>query len=158
ARGAQQDLGTAFAVATSLAGAGRVQIAGNVGYAVDFSRPGAGFRTSYTRGETEDSNPEFVVTARQIYLAPGTGTGQSAPALRTLSADLLDRVTVADNVTVDYGFSFQTVAYVDRLHNVSPYLRATFDGGKWGRARVGFSAGAAPTELLARDGAQEGGL
>ncbi len=158
ARGAQQDLGTAFGVATSLPGAGRVQFAGNVGYAMDSSRPGAGFRTSYTRSETEGSNPEFVVTARQIYLAPRAGAGDSAPALRTLSTDLLDRVTVADNVTVDYGFSFQTVAYVDRLHNVSPFLRASFDSGKWGRVRTGFSAGATPTELLARDDAKEGSL
>jgi len=157
-RGAQQDLGTAFALATSLVGAGRVQVAGNVGYAVDSSRPGAGLRTSYTRSEAEGSNPEFVVTARQIYLAPQTGSGNSMPALRTLSADLLDRVAVADNITVDYGFSMLTIAYVDHLYNVSPFFRATFDGGEYGRVRAGFSSGATPTELLARDEAKEGSL
>ena len=158
ARGAQQDLGTAFAVATSLAGAGRVQLSGNVGYAVDSSMPGAGIRTSYTRSSTEGSNPEFVVTARQIYLAPRAGTGDSAPALRTLSADFLDRVAVAENLMVDYGFDYQTIAYIRRLNNVSPFLRATYDAGTRGRVRAGFSAGATPTELLARDDEKNGSL
>ena len=71
---------------------------------------------------------------------------------------LIQNFNVADNITVDYGFSMLTIAYVDHLYNVSPFLRATFDGGEYGRVRAGFSSGATPTELLARDEAKEGTL
>lgn len=156
--GAQQDLGTAFALATSLAGGGRIQFDGNVGYATDSPVPGAGIRTSYTRSSAEGSNPEFVMTARQINLAPGAGTSDMAPTLRTLSTTFLDRIAIADHFTLDYGFSYETVAYVRRVSIGSPFLRTTYDGGRWGRVRVGFSSGSHPSELLARDQEQNGNM
>ena len=158
AAGAQQDLGTAFALATSLAGGGRIQLDGNVGYATDSPLPGAGIRTSYTHSSGEGSNPEFVVTARQIYLAPRTGSGEMAPALRTLSTAFLDRIEISDRFTLDYGFAYEAVAYIHRVSNVSPFLRTTYDGGRWGRVRAGFSAGAHPSELLVRDQEKNGNL
>jgi hypothetical protein len=158
AAGAQQDLGTAFALATSLAGGGRVQFDGNVGSAVDSPLPGAGIRTSYTHSSGEGSNPEFVMTARQIYLAPRTGSGEMAPALRTLSTAFLDRIEVADHFTVDYGASFDSVAYIQRVNTLSSFLRTSYDAGRWGRVRTGFSAGAHPSELLARDQEKSGNL
>jgi hypothetical protein len=163
ARGAQQDLGTAFALATSLAGAGRVQLSGNVGYAGNSALPGAGIRTSYSRSGMDGSSPELVLTMRQFYLAPRTGSGiavgsENNPALRTMSFAYLDKVDVADNLRVDYGFDFQSVSYFDRLNYLSPFLRATYDLGDQGRVRVAFSSGAHPTELLVRDGEKSGEL
>jgi hypothetical protein len=163
ARGAQQDLGTAFALATSLAGAGRVQLSGNVGYAGNSALPGAGIRTSYSRSGMDGSSPELVLTMRQFYLAPRTGSGiavgsENNPALRTMSFAYLDKVDVADNLRVDYGFDFQSVSYFDRLNYLSPFLRATYDLGDQGRVRVAFSSGAHPTELLVRDGEKLGEL
>ncbi len=156
--GAQQDLGTAFALATSLANGGRIQLDGNVGYATTSPLPAAGIRTSYTHSSGDGSNPEFVMTARQIYLAPRTGSGESTLALRTLSTTFLDRIEVAEHMTVDYGFDYATVAIIHRTSTISPFLRATYDGGRWGRVRVGFSAGGHPTELLARDQEKNGSL
>jgi hypothetical protein len=156
--GAQQDLGTAFALATSLAGGSRVQLDGNVGYATDSPLPGAGIRTSYTHNSGEGSNPEFVMTARQIYLAPRTGAGEMAPALRTLSTAFLDRIEVADHFTVDYGGAFDSVAYIQHVNTLSSFLRTTYEAGRWGRVRAGFSAGAHPAELLARDQEKNGNL
>ena len=156
ARGSQQDLGTAFAMATSLAGAGRVQLSGNLNYANNSALPGAGLRTSFSRPTESGSSPEFVVTMRQVYLAPRGGLGilfasTNAPALRTMSLAFVDKFDVAENIRVEYGFDFQSVAYLDRLNFMSPFLRATYDAGEQGRVRVAFSSGARPTELLARD-------
>jgi len=164
AQGAQEDLGTAFALATSFAGSGRVEMSGNLGYAGNnIATPGAGFRTSYSRSSTDGSNPEVVVTLHQLYMAPRGASGitvgtDGAPPLRTMSVALLDSIEVADNVRLDYGFDYESVSYLDHLNYVSPFVRATFDSGSRGRVRVAYSSGAPPAELLARDEAKSGSL
>jgi hypothetical protein len=161
--GAQQDLGTAFALATSLAGSGRVQFSGNVGYRANASLPAAGFRTSYSRPSADGSSPEVVVTMRQLSVAPRGGSGiavgtDSAPALRTMSVAFLDGLQIADNLRLDYGFDSQSISYLDRLNYVSPFLRVSYDAGPQGRVRLAYSSGAHPTELLARDADSSGNL
>lgn len=163
ARGSQQDLGTAFAIATSLASSARVQLSGNVGYAGSSGLPGAGIRTSFSRATSDGSNPEVVVTMRQVYLAQRTGSGMvmgsdGAPALRTMSLAFLDKAELSDNLYLDYGFDFQSVSYLDRINYASPFVRATFDAGNQGRVRVAFTSGGQPTELMARDGQKSGEL
>jgi Carboxypeptidase regulatory-like domain len=161
ARGTQQDLGTAFAIATSLPSSARVQLSGNVGYAGSSVLPGAGIRTSYSRSTGDGSNPEIAVTMRQVYLAPRDSVAlgsDSAPVLRTMSLALLDRVDVSENLRVDYGFDSESISYFDRIYYVSPFVRATFDAGAQGRVRVAFTSGGSPTELLARDDQKAGEL
>ena len=161
--GAQQDLGTAFALATSLAGAGRVQFSGNVGYRANAGLPAAGFRTSYSRATTDGSSPEVVLTMRQLSVSPRGGTGiamgtDSAPVLRTMSVAFLDSLQAADNLRLDYGFESQSISYLDRLNYVSPFLRATYGAGPEGRLRLAYSSGAPPAELLGRDAEASGNL
>jgi hypothetical protein len=163
ARGSEQDLGTAFAIATSLASSARLQLSGNVGYAGSSGLPGAGIRTSYSRATQDGSNPEVVVTMRQVYLAPRTGSGivagsENTPALRTMSLAFVDKAEISDNLSLDYGFDFESVSYFDRINNVSPFARASYDAGPQGRIRVAFTSGAPPVELLARDAQQSGEL
>src|SRR5665213_2278475 len=163
ARGSQQDLGTAFAIATSLASSARLQLSGNVSYAGSSGLPGAGLRTSFSRSTTSGSNPEVVVTMRQLYLTQRSGSGlvmgsDSGPALRTMSLAFLDKAELSDNLYLDYGFDFQSVSYLDRINYASPFVRATFDAGSQGRVRVAFTSGGQPTELLARDGQKSGEL
>ena len=162
ARGTQQDLGTAFAIATTLPSSARVQLSGNVGYAGSSVLPGAGIRTSYSRSTGDGSNPEIALTMRQVYLAPRDSAvamgSDGAPVLRTMSLALLDRVDVSDNLHVDYGFDSESISYFDRIYYVSPFLRATFDAGAQGRVRVAFTSGGSPTELLARDNQKSGEL
>lgn len=161
--GAQQDLGTAFALATSLAGSGRVQFSGNVGYRANAGLPAAGFRTSYSRPSADGSSPELVVTMRQLSVSPRGGSGiavgtDSAPALRTMSVAFLDGLDIADNLRLDYGFDSQSISYLDRLNYVSPFMRVRYDAGPQGRVRLAYSSGAHPTELLARDAESSGNL
>jgi len=163
ARGSEQDLGTAFAIATSLASSARVQLSGNVGYAGTSGLPGAGIRTSYSRSTQDGSNPEVIVTMRQVYLTPRPGSGivagsDNMPALRTMSLAFVDKAEIADNLSLDYGFDFQSVSYFDRINNMSPFVRASYDAGTRGRVRVAYTSGAPPVELLARDGQQSGEL
>jgi hypothetical protein len=159
--GGIEDLGTAFALATSLAGSARVQLSGNVGYAANnLSTPGAGFRTSYARSSADGSNPEVVLTFHQFYTAPRASSavlgGDSAPPLRTTSLAVLDSLEI-EGIRLDYGFDYDSVTYFDHLNYVSPFLRATFETGSQGRIRVAYSAGAPPAELLARDAAPVSG-
>jgi hypothetical protein len=161
--GAQQDLGTAFALATSLAGSGRVQFSGNVGYRANAGLPAAGFRTSYSRPSADGSSPEVVITMRQLSVGRIGGSGitvgaDNAPALRTMSIAFLDGLDIADNVRLDYGFDSQSISYVDRLNYVSPYMRVRYDAGPQGRVWLAYSSGAHPAELLARDAESSGNL
>ena len=161
ARGTQQDLGTAFAIATTLASSARVQLSGNVGYAGSSALPGAGIRTSYSKSTGDGSNPEIAITMRQVYLAPhdsAAALGSDPPVLRTMSLALLDRVDISDNLHVDYGFDSESISYFDRIYYVSPFIRATFDAGAYGRVRVAYTSGGSPTELLARDNQKAGEL
>ena len=97
----QADLGTAFALATSVFGRNQLEVSGNVAYSTHSGAPGAGFRTSYRR---EGVSPEVAVTIQQIYLpgraslAPLSGQTDSLPALRTMSVSVHDSVPVADNL------------------------------------------------------------
>jgi hypothetical protein len=161
-QGAGEDLGTAFALATSLAHSARVQFSGNLAYTANNpTMPGAGFRTSYARTAPDGSSPEVVLTMHQLYLA-NRGTGavagtESAPPLRTMSVAILDSLDIADNIQLDYGFDYDSVAYLDHLNYASPFARLTFDGGERGRIRMAYSSGAPPAELLARDDARSSG-
>ena len=157
AGGAEQDLGTAFAVATSVRGTSRILLSGNVGYSANSPLPAAGIRTSYTSKMADGSSPLLVMTARQIYLAPRAGAGESALALRSLSSAFLDNLQISQRVSVDYGIQLQSVAYAQRTSSVSPFLRANYDAGNWGKLRAAASSGARPGELVARD-AQAAGM
>ena len=162
ARGTQQDLGTAFAIATTLANSARVQLSGNVGYAGTSVLPGAGIRTSYSRSTGDGSNPEIALTMRQVYLAPRDSAmalgSDGAPVLRTMSLAMLDRMDISDNLHLDYGFDSESISYFDRINYLSPFVRMTFDAGSQGRFRVAFTSGGNPTELLARDDQKAGEL
>jgi hypothetical protein len=161
--GFQQDLGTAFAMATSLSGAGRVQFSGNVGYGQNATMPTAGFRTSFTGPGADGFAPQVVLTMRQMSLAPRIGTGitvgaENGPMLRTMSVAFVDHTNVGESVSLDYGFDMQSISYLDRLNYVSPFIRATYDAGTGGRVRMAFSSGSHPVEMLAREEAKSGEL
>ena len=55
----------------------------------------------------------------------------NAPALRTggMSLAFVDKAEISDNLTLDYGFDFQSVSYVDRINYVSPFVRG--DSSIW---------------------------
>jgi hypothetical protein len=138
----QSDLGTAFALATSVFGHNQVQLSGNVGYSAHTGLPAAGFRTSYSH---DGSGPVVAVTVQQVYL---TGQADGAPALRNMSVSMHDSVMVTENLRLDYGGSFDSVTYMDHLSSLNKFGRLTYDLGTAGKVKVAFSSGGPPTELL----------
>ena len=155
--GNEADLGTAFALATSLAGSGSLLVSGNLGYGSATGVPTAAFRTSYSR-EIGGGTPEISLTMRQLFL-PGrigaaiTGAEPGAlPMLRSMSAGLDDSTQVADNVTLQYGFTMDSVAFLDHLNYFSPYARLVADLGNGAELVVAYSSGNARPGLDAAAG------
>lgn len=146
--GNQQDLGTAFALATSIYGKSRLQLSGNLGYATNAALPAAGFRTTYSRTGDSGSNPEITVSMQQMYLP---GRGDSIPLLRTASVGMFDRLDLADRLHLEYGFNYESVTFLDHLNYVSPFARATYDLGSHDSLRMAFSSGTQPEQLLSRN-------
>ena len=158
--GNEADLGTAFALATSLYGSNMLQVSGNVGYGSLSGAPSAAFRTSYSRNVAGGS-PEFSLTMRQLYLPErlglALGGNESAlPMLRTMSAAFDDSTRISDNVSFQYGFTMDSVTFLDHLNYFSPYARLTYDLGKDGRLEFTYTSGNARPDL--GDDAQDSDL
>jgi hypothetical protein len=160
--GNEPDLGTAFALATSFFGVNQFQVSGNLAYSAATGLPAAGFRTSYSRGAPGGtSSPQVNLTMRQLYMRPRAGvsllTGQdgAAPALRTMSAGFLDHRDLSDALRFEYGFSLESVSFLDTLNYFSPFGRVTYDLGDGESIEFAFSSGAPPAELMSPP--QEGG-
>ena len=148
---AQTDLGTAFALATSIFGHNQLQLSGNLGYSAHSGLPTAGFRTSYSH---DGAGPEVAVTVQQVFLPvrggfPGIGgQGDGTPALRIMSVSMHDSTMLTDDLRLDYGGSFDSVTYMDHLNSLNQFARLTYDLGRGGKVMVAYSSGAPATDLL----------
>ncbi len=155
---ASPDLGTAFALATSVFGNNQVQVSGNFGYSSYSGNPTTAFRTSYRRQLAGGEAPEVQVTMRQTALPsrPGAamlaGMQDGAPMLRTLSASLADQTDLTDRIRFEYGFTMDSVTFVDRLNYFSPYGRLTYDRGDGEVIQLSYLSGAPPAALLNQTG------
>jgi len=150
----QTDLGTAFALATSVLGRNQLQVSGNVGYSAHGGMPAAGFRTSYSR---EGSGPEIAVTMQQVFLPARAsqpemnGQAEGEPALRTMAISIQDKLVIADDLRLDYGMSLNSVSFLDHLNYLSKFARLSYDLENMGTLQLAYSSGAPPTQLLADD-------
>jgi hypothetical protein len=150
--GNEADLGTSFAVATSLFGRNQVAVSGNLGYMAQSGMASAGFRTSYTR-EFGPTSPVISLTMRQMVmprageaLLGGPGTGD-LPPLRTMSVSMGDEARLSDSLRVQYGFSLDMVSFLDRLHYLSPYVRADYKLSDSSNLDFSYTAGNARPDL-----------
>jgi len=147
----EADLGTAFAVETSLYGNSLLQMSGNFGYGSQTGVPAAAFRTSYSR-ELAGGKPVVSVTMRQLYLPERlgpvlAGTDAGVPILRSLSASVDDRTQVTDNVSVQYGTQVDMVSFLDHLTYLSPYARLAWAIDHAMDIEVAYSSGNARPEM-----------
>lgn len=162
--GGGQDLGTAFALSTSLYRGGHVHFSGNVAYLSNSGIPTAGFRTSYARDSSESTGPEVTLTVRQAFLPVRAGMGMfsldadGGPLLRAISLGAIDRLQLLDNLSLEYGFSADSVAFMGRLNYASPFARLTYNLDGVGSLQFAYSSGAPPTDLLGRTGEGEADL
>ena len=152
--GSEADLGTTFALATSLFGNNTVQFSGNVGYGSQTGVPTAAFRTSYSRS-LGGANPEVSVTMRQLFL-PGrvgaalTGNETALPMLRSMSASFDDHNQLTDELSVQYGFTMNSISYLDHLSYASPYARLKYSLGDQGELEFAFTSGDARPNLAGK--------
>jgi len=158
----EADLGTAFALATSLYGTNNLQVAGNVGFGSQTGVPAAAFRTSYSR-DMMGGSPEVSLTMRQLF-APGrlptalAGPESSLPLLRTMSASFDDRTQLSDDITFRYGLTLNSVAFLDRLNYASPYARLTWDLGGGSKLELTYTSGDARPDLAAGSPSEDADL
>jgi hypothetical protein len=160
--GTEADLGTTFALETSLYGNSLLQFAGNLGYGSATGVPTAAFRTSYSR-EIAGDTPQVSITMRQMLMPGGLGTaGPDSPGLpmmRNLSASVDDQYKVTDNVTLQYGFTMDSVTFAGHLNYYSPYARLKYadDNSSFevayssGNPRPNMDGEMAPDSSLQRD-------
>jgi hypothetical protein len=159
----EADLGAMFALATSAFGdgSGMFEVSGNLGVGSMTGIPASAFRTGYRRNASGDG-PEFSLTVRQIYLpgrvgGPMSGAGPGAPLMRSISGSFDDRTRLSENVTVQYGFTMDTVSFLDRMNHFSPYARLTYSMGDAGELAVVYTSGNARPGLDGQAGS-DGGL
>jgi hypothetical protein len=151
----QQDLGTAFGVATSIHGRSRVRVSGNLGYTPVSGLPSAAFRATYSRDSDGGRGPQLALTARQVYLPVMIGSGVAGsiigPALRTASMTAVDRIDLADTLRLEYGVSLESISYQGRLNYMSTFGRATYEAGAFGTVKLAYSSATDPEDLIPRD-------
>ncbi|HEX3745640.1 MAG TPA: carboxypeptidase-like regulatory domain-containing protein [Bryobacteraceae bacterium] len=152
----QADMGTAFALATSILGSNNLAVSGNLGYGSQTGVPAAAFRTTYSR-DTMGGNPQVSLTMRELYLPGRLGAAMSGaegglPMLRTYSGSFDDHMRLGDNITLKYGVTMDNVVFLDRLNYLSPYARLTYDLGNGSELDVTFTSGNARPELAGTAG------
>ena len=156
------DLGTAFALATSVYGANHLKFSGNLGYAVDSGIPSAAFRTTYSRdvgGTDLTQSPEISVEMQQLAipsrisggLLPGAaflagGADPALPMLRVLSVSFNNKMQVSDSIDIVYGAEVDSISFMQRLNYASPYARLSWTG-LGGRIDMTYTSGNARQSL-----------
>jgi Carboxypeptidase regulatory-like domain len=133
AGGTEADLGTEFGVQTSIFGANKLDVVGNVGYASATGMPAAGFRTTLSR-QMGDSTPSISITMRQLSvpnhfnaaLAGISGLDSGAPFLRSMSLSLANKTQLSDQLSVEYGMELDSLSYLSHNHYTSSYSRLTY--------------------------------
>jgi hypothetical protein len=147
----QADMGTAFALATSIKGSNNLAVSGNLGYGSQTGVPATAFRTTYSR-KAMGGSPQVSLTMRELYL-PGrlaaamSGSEPALPMLRTYTGSFDDHMKLSDDITLKYGVSMDNVVFLDRLNYISPYARLTYDLGNGAELDVTFTSGNARPEL-----------
>ncbi len=159
--GLAPDLGTAFAIATSVFGTRELTVSGNVGYALQAGIPTAGFSTRISGPESSVA-PDVELTVRQAAVRGLAGASMlrgsgEAPPLRTMSIKLGDRTSITEDLAIEYGALLEAVSYIDRITAFSPYARLSYDLGETGRLEIAYSSGAPAADLILNgpDAAQE---
>jgi len=153
AAGNEADLGTAFAVATSLFGNNQVAVSGNLGYTAQSGMASAGFRTSYSRS-VGMVTPVVSLTMRQTSLprlsesiVSGPAAALELPPLRTMSVSFGDDTAISDSLRLQYGFSLDSVSFLDHLHYFSPYARLKYTLPDSSKFEVAYTSGNARPDL-----------
>jgi hypothetical protein len=147
----EADVGTAFALATSLFGNNMLEVSGDLGYGSQTGVPLAAFRTSYSR-RTGLDGPVVSVTVRQLYLPgrlgfAGAGPDASQPVLRSVAAGFDDHTRINDQLAVQYGVTLDALPIAGSPNQSSPYARLSYTPDKSSEVSFAFTSGNARPDL-----------
>ncbi|MBI1354362.1 MAG: hypothetical protein GC160_08450 [Acidobacteria bacterium] len=145
----ESDLGTSFALATSVFGNNDVTVSGNFGNNIAGDTPTTGFRGSFKR-ELGFSAPEVSLTVRQLQTSAAAGRAlfdpmqgsSSMPSLQTLSLGFRDSTKIGASTELKYGFLYESVRFIDRLDYVSPFAKLTHEITPRRSVELRYSSGA----------------
>ncbi len=153
--GTESDLGTAFAVATSLFGNSNLLVSGNLGYGAARGVPSAGFHTSYSREMAYGAQPEVSLTVRQLFGPVLAGRAlfgpvhSIAPVLQAFTFGYQDRVALGDLMQLEYGFSYDSISFLDRLNYFSPFGKLSYQLDEETQVVLRYSGGTPRLEAAA---------
>jgi len=155
----ESDLGTSFALATSLFGENAVTVSGNVGYADATAGPTTAFRTSFQR-DLGFGAPEVSLTVRQLQADVGASRAfldpvqarDGAPALETFTLGFSDRAQLGESTHLEYGFLYESVSFVDRLDFVSPFATLVRSFSNDRTLELRYASGAPRPDSAMREG------
>lgn len=145
--GSEADLGTAFAVATSLFGNNNLLVSGNLGYDGTRGAPSAGFHTSYSRELPYGAQPEVSVTVRQLFRPVDAGRALFGPSTRNgamlqmFTFGFQDQVPIGDRAELEYGLRYDSLSFLNRLNYVSPFGKLTYRLGEDTRVILRYASG-----------------
>jgi hypothetical protein len=148
--GSSADMGTAFALGTSIFGTNQLQFAGNVGSGAATGIPSAAFRTTYSRNAGA-AGPEVSVTVRELFL-PGNmaaaifGTDSGVPVLRSVSVNFDDHAQISDALSLEYGGALDSISFMDHLSYFSPFAKLIYSLGNNGAIEFDYTTGNARPE------------
>jgi hypothetical protein len=135
------DVGTAFALATSVYGNNRLEVSGNLGSPTGV--PMTAFRTGYRRRGA--FGPEASVTVRQLSF--GGGLNRSGEMLRSVTASFDNETEVMDGLTMKYGISADSVQFLERNTFLSPYARLNYKLSDGSEISATYTSGNARPDL-----------
>ena len=158
--GSESDLGTAFALATSLFGNNNLLVSGNLGYGADRGAPSMGFHTRYSREMPYGTQPEVSLTVRQMLRPQQAGRALFGPGsarqdmLQAFTVGIQDRLNLGDLIRLEYGFLYDSISFFERLEYLSSFGRLSYNIDEDTAVIVGYASGAPrPDSGAAGDGA-----
>ena len=80
------------------------------------------------------------------------------PPLRTMSISLGDHAQLSDSLRLQYGFSLDSVSFLDRLHYFSPYARLDYTLSDSSKVDLSYTSGNARPDLGASPATLDSGL
>ena len=158
----RSDLGSAFAVATSLFGNHDLTVSGNMGApSASAASPTTAFRTTYTH-ELGAATPEVALTVRQMQASSAAANGifgfgqgmQGAPRLETISLELGDSVAIGEATRIEYGVLYEAVNFVDRLEFLSPYGKVIHEISPRREIALSYASGVPPAAVSSPAGGE----
>jgi len=96
----------------------------------------------------DGNKPVFSVTMRQLYMPERMGGNDAGlPMLRSISASADNRTQLSDNVSVQYGFTMDSMSFLERLNYTNPYARLMWTIDDATDLEIAYTSGDARPDL-----------